>query len=216
MLVSPAEHHPALRDLGPYDSTVESYGVDFLFPSRMGLVGVQRKTPSDLIASLRGDRIQRELVQMSSSGLDYAFILIEGNWNWESRSKKWGPRSNFSQAEFAGFLMSVQNLGVMILYSEDQHGTATVLRTLEGWFNKTGDHDSLLRRPKAKVSPELHILQHFDGISLARAKAIYHHFGFLPLMWRVTRDQMAGVPGLGKVSVERLGKFVPWVEDYDE
>lgn len=215
MLVSPAEHHPALRELGPYDSTVESYGVDFLFPSKLGLVGVQRKTNADLIASLRGDRIQRELVQMSSGGLDYAFILIEGNWNWGQRNK-WGSRNNFTQSEYTGFLLSVQYHGINLLHTEDQYGTATALRTMELWFNKPGDHDSLLRKPKAKVSPELHILQHFDGISLARAKAIYHHFGFLPLMWRVSREEMAGVPGLGKISVEKLGKFVPWVEDYDE
>jgi ERCC4-type nuclease len=194
---------------------VESYGVDFLFPSKMGLCGVQRKTCADLIASVRGDRMQRELIQMSTSGLDYAFMLVEGNWDWEARKRRWGTRSNFTLQEFTGFLLSVQNFGVLVMYTEDQYGTAQVLRTMESWFNKGGDHDSLLRRPKAQVSPELHILQHFEGISLARAKTIYHHFGYLPLMWRVTKEQMAAVPGLGKVSVEKLGKFVTWVDDYD-
>ena len=195
---------------------VESYGVDFLFPSKLGLVGIQRKTCADLIASVRGDRIQREIVQMCSGGLDYAFLLIEGNWDWDDRAKQWGRnRSKYSQSEFYGFLLSIQSHGILIEYTEDQYGTAACLRTMEGWFNKDGDHDSLLRKPKAKVSPELHILQHFDGISLARAKAIYHHFGFLPLMWRVTREEMAAVPGLGKTSVAKLSKFIPWVDDYE-
>lgn len=219
VLVSPAEHDPLLRELGPYDSSVETYGVDFLFPTRMGLVGVQRKTPSDLVASLRDSRWQRELVQMTDGRLDYAMLLIEGSFRWDSNGSR-NLRSyrlkDYKFAEYVGFCMSVQNHGILMMHTEDVRGTAQALKGIEQWFNKPGEHDSLLRKPKGKVAAELHILQHFDGISLTRAKAIYHHFGFVPLLWRVTREQMAEVPGLGRKSVENLGKLIPWIEDYDD
>jgi ERCC4-type nuclease len=186
---------------------VETYGVDFLFPTKLGLVGVQRKTCDDLVASLRGDRMQREIVQMSSAGLDYAVLLIEGQWGWSH-----SPRT-YTQAEFIGFMLSVQSHGILIMYTEDTSGTAKALTGIERWFNKDGEHDSLLRRPKARVSPELHVLQYFDGISLGRAKAIFHHFGKVPLAWICSKEEMVQVPGMGRKTVENMGHLVPWLED---
>jgi ERCC4-type nuclease len=194
-----------LRLLGESSSEVEKYGADFMWTCPRGVVGIQRKAVADLVASLRGDRVQRELLQQEK--LDQAIWLIEGDWDWryDGSGRLVSEKLHYSFAEYQGFVMSIQNYGHWVVTTDDVSQTADYLVQAERWFQKT-DHDSLLRRPKARVPQGIHILQHFDGISLTRAKAIYSYFGLVPLTWTVTREEMAKVPGIGKVTVEKMFK----------
>ena len=194
MLVSPAEHHPLLSNLGPVSSEVEAYGSDFLFLTKHGLVGVQRKALPDLVASLRDARLQRELVQAEK--LEHFVLVAEGEWSDKLR---------ISRAEYNGVMLSLQSYGVWTMTTRDTVETAELLRQMEGYFDKDS-HDSLLRKPKSKVPPELHILQHFDGISLTRAKAIYDRFGRVPLCWACSEQEMLSVDGIGRITVDKMKK----------
>lgn len=199
MLVSPMEQQPELKALGTSSSEVERYGVDYLMITPNGLVGIQRKAVADLVASIRGDRLQRELRQMTE--LDQAVLLIEGHWGWDKHGVHY--RTRYTRKEYNGLVLSVQSFGIWVVTTESVEHTAEYLSQMEGWFSKA-EHESLLRKPKAKVPEGVHILQHFDGISLTRAKAIYDYFGRVPLSWEVTKDQMLHVHGLGKVTVDKM------------
>lgn len=203
MLVSPMEHHPLLSSLGMNSPECEKLGVDFLYLTMHGLVGVQRKAVSDLVSSLRDGRLQRELRQMVE--LDHAVLLIEGHWKWSKRGVH--ERTGYSRREYNGLVLSVQSFGIWVVTSESVEDTADYLLQMESWFAKP-EHESLLRKPKAKVPEAIHILSHFDGISLTRAKAIYEWFGRVPLRWDTTKEEMLRVPGLGKVTVEKLWKAI--------
>ena len=199
MLISPAEHNQLLKKLGSYSSEPERYGCDFLFINRTGLVGVQRKTCHDLVASLYDNRMARELTAMES--LDQGVLLIEGNWEWyKGRSL---VVKGYNKPQYYGVMLSIQAQGVWVAETEGIEHTAEWLRQAELWFSKS-EHDSLLRRPKPKVPKEIHILQHFPGISLTRAKAIFTYFGRVPLRWDTTPEEMGKVPGIGKVTVDKL------------
>lgn len=199
------ERHPLLTCLGPTSPECEKIGSDFLFPSPHGLIGIQRKAVSDLVSSLRDRRLPREIVQME--GLDHAFLIVEGDWDWDWEGIS--RRTGYTLSEYRGLVMSMQIIhGIHVLTTDSIEETAETLRHMEVWFSKK-EHGSLLRMPKAKVAAELHILQYFDGISLTRAKAIYDWFGRVPLQWTVTRKAMQDVPGLGKVTVDKLFKILP-------
>lgn len=201
MLVSPMEQQPELKSLGISSSSVEPYGVDYLFLTPHGLVGVQRKAVSDLVSSLRDGRLQRELRQMVD--LDQAVLLIEGHWKWNRRGVH--ERTGYSRKEYNGLVLSVQSFGIWVVVSDSVEDTAGYLLQMESWFAKP-EHESLLRKPKSKVPEALHILSHFDGISLTRAKAIHEWFGRVPLRWDTTKEELLKVPGLGKVTVDKLWK----------
>src|SRR5262245_28190388 len=131
MLVSPAEHNHLLARLGNYSSEPERYGCDFLFINRTGLVGVQRKTVSDLVASLYDNRFQRELVMWE--GLDQAVLLIEGDWKWyKGRSL---TVRGYNKPQYYGLMLSVQAQGVWVAETEGIEHTAEWLRQAELWFS---------------------------------------------------------------------------------
>jgi ERCC4-type nuclease len=198
------ERHPLLTTLGENSAECEKLGADFLFPSINGLVGVQRKAVSDLVSSLRDRRLPREIVQMEE--LDHAILIIEGDWQWNYEGIS--GRTGFSIQEYRGLVFGLQfEHDIRVLTTANVEETAEVLVHLERWFNKT-EHGSLLRVPKAKVDPRLHLLQYFDGISLTRAKAIFDWFGRVPLRWDVTKEEMTAVPSLGKVTVEKMWKVL--------
>jgi ERCC4-type nuclease len=134
--------------------------------------------------------------------LDQAVLLIEGHWHWRNGVH---IRSGYTLQEYNGLLLSVQSFGVWVVTTECIEDTAAYLLQMERWFAKS-EHNSLLRKPKAKVPEAIHILQHFDGISLTRARAIYEYFGRVPLIWDTTREEMMKVPNLGKITVEKLWK----------
>lgn len=201
MLISPMERHPLLSSLGTNSDQCEKLGVDFLLVSKSGLIGIQRKAVSDLVASLRDTRLSRELDLMKQ--LDQAVLLIEGDWHWNRKGVH--ERSGYTLREYQGLLLSVQSFGVWVVTTQSIEETSNYLMQMEGWFSRT-THESLLRRPKAKVPEGIHILQYFDGISLTRAKAIYDYFGKVPLRWDVTKEEMLKVPNLGKITVEKLWK----------
>lgn len=213
MLIAPTEPLE-LRILGTTSSRPETYGSDFLLPSKHGLIGVQRKEfPSDFLASLSDGRMARFLAMMSP--LPLKFLVIEGRpvWTIEGalvNGDGWGQ--TLSQAGLEAMLLSVEvQFGVRVVWTDSIEGTAKWLMTLDGWVHK-GEHLSLIRRPGppkdswGKVTNRawaLHLMQGFPGMGPILAGRIVDHFGEIPLRFSVTQDQLEGVPGVGKGKASR-------------
>lgn len=206
--MSPAE--PAqLRALGEVSLKTEEYGCDFLYVTRVGLVGVQRKEYGDLLASVTGDRLYRELLLMKR--LDQAVLLVEGRPQWTNDGQLLS-RQQWTLAQHVGLLSSIQSEGVWVHYTSNLAESAMVLQRVAGWFNKD-THTSLLSRPKPQTSWGFrtdvdwacHVLMSFPNIGPQTAKNIYHHFGnCVPLRWECTEEELMKVPGVGKVRAKKL------------
>jgi ERCC4-type nuclease len=208
ILVSPAEG-PLLRKLGETSSLPEQMGADFLLTTQAGFVAVQRKEVRDLVASIRGDRIARELGQATACA--HAVLIVEGDWAWtqagESRSVP-----GFLRAQYDGFCLSMQvSHKWTVLTSDSMAGTARLVRQVESWFQKTS-HTSLAGRPNHRGAWgttrnrdfAVHLLQSFDGIGVEQAGRIWDHFQGVPLAWTVDKDAMMQVPGIGTGRAEKL------------
>lgn len=184
------------------------------------VVGIQRKRfPDDFLASLRDDRIAKELGQMETLGAK--ILILEGipRWN-EAGAERYlhGVRTSFTESQLIGILASLQHLhGVEIYWTDDQAGTIRLVKRLHGWFNnakgKTAETSSLRKRnapPKddwgkrGSKDWQNWILQSFPGVGPKVARAIRDHFGYLPLTWAVTEDELLEVPGVGKKIAKAL------------
>lgn len=207
MLISPTE--PALlKDIGRVSSTPEQYGVDFLWPSHAGLVGVQRKEIKDLIASLRDGRLAKEMGQWGR--LDIVILIVEGRMQWSTEGYLLSTRQ-FTKTQLLGVLFSVQMTGAWCLQTETMGDTALYVKSLETWLSKDR-HGSLRTRPKAQGSWGaadnrewgIHLLQSFSGIGNGVAGNIYDYFGGVPLKWTCTEGELMDVKGVGRLRAMKM------------
>jgi ERCC4-type nuclease len=207
ILVSPAEP-AALRKIGPTSPLPETLGADFLIVTEHGFVGVQRKEVRDLVASIRGDRIARELGQ--SGGLLRMVLIVEGDWAWDRiGSSRTVP--GLLKAQYDGFCLSIQSHGWWVLTSETMTDTARLIGQVDSWWQKP-NHGSLYQRPKSRAlwgthrnrEWGVHLLQSFDGIGVDLAGRIYDHFDGVPLRLTCTMADLMVIPGVGKGRAARI------------
>lgn len=212
MLVSPAEPKP-FHALGKVSLRTEELGCDFLIVSKNhGLVGVQRKTVDDLIASIQNDtRFAKELRQVNGS-VDLFVLLLEGRPQWTNDGKLLS-KAAFSQAQLYGTLWSMQSMGFWIAQTSSTTESIAWLLLFPRWLEKS-KHRSLLDRGKTGINREVGIdrkreygiwlLQGFDGIGYETAAAIYDHHKGVPLKWTISEQELQQVKGIGKGRAKAL------------
>ena len=213
--VAPTEPD-ALKRIGTVTLLPERFGVDVLIPTRIGLVGIQRKQfPSDFLSSVHDGRLQKEFGQMKI--LAHAFLLLEGRPTWTSDGKL-ANTSHFKWTvdSMTGFLLSLQiQYNVGLLWTEDTNETILVCKRVEGWFAKTS-HNSMRVRPRPS-NPwqsrnnedwQVWMLQGVPGIGPGTAEAICKHFGRLPLQLTVGEVELRAVPGVGKKTANDLLRYL--------
>lgn len=218
VFIAPTEPD-ALKALGLVKLLPEEYGVDVMWESELGKVGVQRKVfPGDFLASVHDGRLNKEFAQMKA--LDVAYLLLEGRsetgaWTTEGElvRDRAGKRWPWNRTQHRNFLASVQLRGIGVLHSDDLRDTCTLVQRLRLWTDKR-DHHSLDSRPGARgdlwgqvsnADYQDHILQGIPGIGPKQAAAIRQHLGF-PLCLRdgIDRDRLMEVPGIGKGKADKI------------
>lgn len=211
MLVSPTE--PAeLRALGVTSWVPEQYGADYLFTAAGDtLVAVQRKTVPDLLNSMRGDRLAREIPLLRTA--HHPMLLVEGEPLWTDDGLLIADdRSRWSVAGWWGFVLSLQvKHGISVVIIENIDRTASWLLYAQEWFYRER-HDALLIRPKpadefGNIAPRdfaIHLLQSIPGIGPSTAASIYDHVG-MPLRLYVDEARLRAIPNVGR---ERARKIV--------
>lgn len=219
VFIAPTEPD-ALKVLGLVKLEPELYGVDVMWDSALGKVGVQRKVfPGDFLASIHDGRLNKEFAQMKA--LDFAVLLLEGKsefgaWTTEgeltrdrTRDKRW----TWTRTQHRNFLASVQLRGVAVLHSDDVRDTCVLVQHLRLWTDK-GEHSSLDSRPGptgdmwgtvTSTDFQDHVLQGLPGIGPKQAAAIRQHLGF-PLCLRdgIDRAKLMEVPGIGKGKADKI------------
>lgn len=210
MLVAPSEPK-SLRTLGTYSPLPESFGVDFLIPCPVGLVGVQRKEVHDLIASRSDGRLARELAQMKQ--LDVGILLVEGRLKWTSDGLLLTSHTKWTRAMHHGLVLSILSQGVWVISSESLQESRELLSLTESWMMKE-THKGINIRPKPITKWgmltdrdfAIHFIQGLDGIGPGVAGAIFERFGF-PFALTLTREQLQSVEGIGPKRAEKIWKL---------
>lgn len=215
ILVAPSEPK-AFTVLGERSALPETYGADFLaFPAGK-LLGIQRKECSDLVASLRDDRLSRELSQVQA--LDRSVLIVEGTWGWrdDMATKVHGGNgkgsSGFTRAQFDGVMLSCQVNGMLVMHSTDIQDTIRLIVQTVRFFERD-DHDSLFVRPKYRADEwgtaahrgwGRHFYQAFPSIGVEMAGVIYDEIG-IPLTWDGgIEERLKKIRGLGPKRIATL------------
>lgn len=220
ILRSPAEPKGVLRTVGDVSSLPEQFGADWIIVTEHGLVGVQRKEVRDLVASIRGDRIARELGQ--SSALHQMVLIVEGDWQWDTRTPGIPSRrcDGMLKAQYDGFCLSIQHAGWWVLTSASMADTARMIGQIGSWFEK-GRHDTLRTRPKSRAlwgtysnrDWACHWWQAIDGIGVTQAYALFDAVG-VPVGWTVTEEELLAVPGIGPGRAKKILAALPTLDSH--
>jgi ERCC4-type nuclease len=201
-----------LRAMGQVNGMPESFGADVIWMSdRHGLAGVQRKTVSDLIGSVRNGLLGRELSVMVSR-LKFSALVIEGQPRWSRDGVLADQYQNWTIEQQAGVEWWAQSQGVWVSWTRDTAETVTRVEHLRRWLDKE-KHGSLLQRPNAPRSEwgtvddrttAVWLMSGMPGIGTELAGRIFDHFGRLPIGWLVEYDELLGVPGIGPKKAKQL------------
>jgi DNA excision repair protein ERCC-4 len=213
VLISPTDRD--LHVLGKVSSLPEKWGCDVLIHTELGQwIGIQRKAIPDLIASVQDGRLAKEVQQMAACGrLDIRVLLIEGEAQWTTDGVYMsnGYGSQWTLAQHRGIMWSIHARGIWVDRTSGISDTRVWLRMFEQWCNKT-KHEALDRRPAAFGvwgKPDnreygVHLLQGLPNVGPELAGRIYDEFGGVPWQWRVTKDELMKVRGIGKKKAAEL------------
>lgn len=203
ILISPAEPS-VLKIIGTVSGLPERYGCDFLWQNVHGdWCGVQRKEIHDLVASVQGDRLSKEVLQMVE--LHTKILIVEGWPKWGADGKLMDKFTKWSRQAHHSLIQSLSLSGITVHQTIDITDTAFTIQGLVAWSNKT-THTSLMARPKGadKVWGEANqtdwqrwILQGLPGVSTTLARRIIETFGTIPVQWTITEQQLQTVKGIG-------------------
>lgn len=209
MLVSPAEPE-RLRTVGTVSSLPERYGADFLFAAHGRWVAIQRKEISDLLASVADGRIAKEVAQIQLA--HHRILIVEGMVRWSSDGVLIGKGfgQQWTKKQFRGLLWSVRAKGIWVERTDDSSDTIETLRWLESWFGRD-KHSTLDRRPgpvsmwgtPSNEDYQRHLVQGLPGVGTELADRIVRTLG-VPFQWRVTKEELTLVDGIGKKKAERI------------
>lgn len=213
MFVAPTEP-VQFRNVGTTAMLPEEYGVDFLWQSELGLVGVQRKQfPSDFLASVQDGRLNREYSMMKE--LDLAILMLEGRAQFTTEGllirDRQAKRNPWTKTQHRNYLHSVQMRGIQVTSTDSIADSIDYLMALQVWSDKA-DHHSLDTRPGptgsgwARITNkdyQYHLLQGLPGIGPKQARAIIDTVGF-PFGLYVGVEELMTVPGIGKKKAEQI------------
>lgn len=217
MLLAPSEPKAFLELTGDnqFSTEPERWGADLLCYPQGRVVGIQRKTCEDLIASVRADdRMSTGMSKMQS--LDRATLLIEGTWQWDktghSKRVKGPGRNGFTKPQFDGIVMAAQANNVFVLFSDSVVDSIRILRQYESFLSRES-HTSLFTRPKSRIEEwgtarsrpfGIRWWQTYDGVGVQLAGDLWDAVG-IPVTWNEGLEaQLKLVRGMGPKRIKSL------------
>lgn len=220
LLVAPSEHeiqtilreslHTSKEAPWHISSLPEQHGCDFFYLNPNGIVGFQRKTLPDLVASLQDGRLTYELGQLEASAtVTHSFLIIESPLTRTLDGNL--IDANISIGTLRSVIAKCAIRGVGYLPSSNPADTiACILGVAK--YAASASADSLHRPKQLKNewgtvnsdSYALFLLQSFPGVGPKQARAIYDHFGYVPIGWTVSVADLMAVRGIGKKTAEAL------------
>lgn len=212
ILTAPTER-PPISTMGTVSSLPERMGSDLLWQSPHGLVGVQRKAHSDLIASVRDNRLGVELEQMQA--LFLGVVIIEGMPTYTIDGQLLSKHVQWSLAQQRGVEWSIQQKGIMVTHTRT---VAETVQAVEHLYRRTqeAEHESsLLKRPGPQRNgwgkltdraTAIYLMSGIPGLGIELSTRLYEHFGRCILGLVVSEEQLLDVEGLGPKKVASILK----------
>lgn len=162
----------------------------------------ERKSFSDLAASIKDGRLFRQGIKLASSPIRGA-IILEGTAQDLKDSK-------IRREAIQGALVSLTIvLGIPLLRSKDAQETARLMIYAARQIRTMGSGAIArrIKRPKGKRKLQLHFLQGLPGVGPERAKNMLNTFGSVEKVITANQQDLLRVPGIGL----HLAKKIRWL-----
>lgn len=180
------------------------------------LICVERKTPSDLLGSIKDGRVFPQVAGMRAR-TPWSYVVITGALIADHSGKCLadGRITGWDWSSVQGALLTIQELGVGVVHSQgDSDYEATVLRLAD---RKRGNEYVMQPKHDARVmtSAEV-ILTSLPGIGWDRAQDLMHHFhgrAGEALAWLTWMGTFGEVAGIGRGVKSQIRKALGLTED---
>lgn len=134
----------------------------------IGKIGVERKTITDFLVSLKSSRLFEQVARLKSA-YEEAYLLVEGLIDWDDvKNPYW----------FCFALQRVVLLGVPVLFSSSQENSVNVLSQLAMKQVQVA-MPVVLYKSRMSSQVQLSVLCAFNGIGVKRATKLLKEFGTL-------------------------------------
>jgi ERCC4-type nuclease len=163
----------------------------------------ERKTISDLCASLVDGRLFKQALQLMQSEAHPVVILEGSSRDMES--------SGVRRESVQGALITLSVFfGLPVLRSLDPQETVQLMRYTAGQGSRLaeGGVQRFGYRPKGKKARQLFVLQGLPNIGRKRAEALLSRFGSIEAVMSADEDELAGVEGIGDSIAEKIRNLV--------
>lgn len=161
----------------------------------------ERKTMTDLAASLADGRLFAQAHRLANSGALTALVL-------EGRGSDLAQSRMRREALLGAMVSLTLVFALPVLRSHDPEETARILVYAAGQLRRHETNVSLFRgnRPRTKRRTQLRILQSLPGIGPVRAQRLMDHFGSVEAVMTASEGQLQAVVGLG----EEVARKIRW------
>ncbi|WP_069807697.1 ERCC4 domain-containing protein [Vulcanisaeta thermophila] len=140
---------------------------DYVVP---GNVGIERKRAMDLISSIVDGRLFEQSNELSRA-YDRAYVVIEGDL-WRAASRR-----DVHEHAIISSLVSIINLGVRVLFTHNEEGTAYLIKTIAEGGSTHGVKSVPVRKGGTIYDAQIAFLSSLPGIGMRRAEALLRAFG---------------------------------------
>ena len=177
--------------------------------------GVQRKEMKDFIASVQDGRLSKEVAQMQAD-IHLPLLVLEGRPQFSLEGQSMvhqfggGGSYQWTRSQHFGMVWSLQLKGIWVCGTDNTGETVQVIQAYQRWLAKD-KHQSLDTRPGPTASwgtvsnedYQRHLVSGLPGVGPELAGRIVAELG-VPFGWKVSKDELMEIKGLGKVEVDKL------------
>lgn len=227
--VGAVEISPKLRDSGITVSITKLSFGDFCFPGKgpkgSVLIGIERKTVSDLINSMQTGRLSgHQLIGMLRT-YNFTYLLIEGviRANPKSgvaevpRGRKWFPAGRGSRvllkSDLDNYLHTLSIMtGIFVWFVPSTHAGVRWIQSVYRWWQKDWDKHKSHRQfhrhfgQFSLVKPPItvRVASEFKGVGGAKAAAFGKTFRSVHALVNASPESLAETEGIGKKLAESV------------
>lgn len=192
-------------------------GYDFRIYTEIGVVGLERKTPGDLLASIEDGRLSNEILAMRAE-CDYQVILIHGQFRYNKDGNVIFDRrkSRWTRKAIRNFMRTLEWVeGCYIEHAENDHDLVDVIQDLQIYLDKPR-HSSIHSRPSIKsdwVKPThkekfVYWMQGLPKIGPVRAKILAEVFPTPMSLFEASASDISKVKGFSAISGQEIVDFL--------
>ena len=170
-------------------------------------VGVERKTDSDFVDSLKDGRLFNELHNLSQNFI-IPILILEGN-----------PISQlgYSKSAILGALASIViNMRINVMYTDSPNNTADLLEALmkKVHQDKQSTKKVYTKKTSTEAEAQEQIISGIPGINLYRAQELLSAFSSVENVFNADAEDLEKVAGIGKKTAKKIREIVEF--DYNK